>query len=64
MDLNKMDLRELRIQKGLSQIEMARLLDMTEQNYRNYERRAYKEMAPEIEKRISDILETEYTYAE
>ena len=64
MDLNKMDLKELRIQKGLSQIEMARLLDMTEQNYRNYERRAYKEMAPEIEKRISDILETEYTYAE
>ena len=59
-----MDLRELRIQKGLSQIGMARLLDMTEQNYRNYERRAYKEMAPEIEKRISDILETEYTYAE
>ena len=59
-----MDLKELRTQKGLSQIEMARLLDMTEQNYRNYERRAYKEMAPDMEKRISDILETEYTYAQ
>ena len=59
-----MELRELRIQKGLSQIEMARLLDMTEQNYRNYEKRAYKEMATDIEKRISEILETEYRYAE
>ena len=63
MGLNK-GLRELRIQKGLSQIEMARLLDMTEQNYRNYERRAYKEMSPDIEKSISEILETEYRYAE
>lgn len=63
MDLNK-GLKELRIQKGLSQIEMARLLDMTEQNYRNYERRAYKEMSPDIEKNISEILETEYRYAE
>lgn len=59
-----MDLKELRTQKGLSQIEMARLLDMTEQNYRNYEKRAYKEMASEIEKRISEILETEYAYAD
>lgn len=63
MGLNK-GLKELRIQKGLSQIEMARLLDMTEQNYRNYERRAYKEMSPDIEKSISEILETEYRYAE
>ena len=63
MGLNK-GLKELRIQKGLSQIEMARLLGMTEQNYRNYERRAYKEMSPDIEKSISEILETEYKYAE
>ena len=63
MGLNK-GLKELRIQKGLSQIEMARLLDMTEQNYRNYEKRAYKEMSADIEKSISEILETEYRYAE
>lgn len=57
-----MKLKNLRIQKGLSQREMALRLSMTEQNYRNYERGAYVAMSEDIEKQISEILGIEFKY--
>ena len=57
-----MNLKKLRLQKGLTQMEMCQRLGMSYQNYRNYETGCYKQCKPEIEKMISEILEIEYEY--
>lgn len=57
-------LKMLRVGKGIKQREMAKMLGMTEQNYRNYELGSYREMSIELEKKISDILGVSYKYSE
>lgn len=55
-------LKQLRKERGLTQVEMIKLLDMSYTNYINYERGIYKEMSKEIENKISDVLGIEYHY--
>lgn len=59
-----MKLKELRKSKGFLQREVAKKLDMTEQNYRNYELGSYRSMNAELEKRISELFGVEYKYSE
>lgn len=56
-------LKELRQEKQISQVDMSKKLSMSFNNYVNYERGYYKTMSAGIEKKISEILETEYTYS-
>lgn len=49
-------LRELRNEKGLSQVEMAIALEMSVQNFINYERGYYKSMNYELESKIAHVL--------
>lgn len=49
-------LRELRHEKNMSQVDLAIALDMSVQNYVNYERGYYKNMSEELEKKIAHIL--------
>lgn len=55
-------LKQLREERGLRQVDIIKLLDMTYSNYVNYERGIYKSMPEELEKKISDILEIDYHY--
>lgn len=55
-------LKQLRKERGLTQVEMIKLLDMSFSNYVNYEKGLYKEMSKEIENKISDVLGIEYHY--
>ena len=55
-------LKQLREERGLRQVDIIKLLDMTYSNYVNYERGIYKTMPEELEKKISDILEIDYHY--
>lgn len=55
-------LKQLREERGLTQVEMIKLLDMSYTNYINYERGIYKAMSEEIENKISDVLGIEYHY--
>lgn len=55
-------LKELREEKGITQIEMAFMLGMSYQNYRNYDCGKYKDMSKDLQDKISEILEIEYTY--
>lgn len=59
-----MDLKELRLKKGLTQKNMADKLNMTINNYCNYERKIYPSMKLEIENKISEILKCEFKYLE
>ena len=56
-------LKEIRLELGLSQVEMARKINMTYSNYLNYEREIYKSMSEEKEKEISEILDQRFVYA-
>ena len=55
-------LKQLREERGLRQVDIIKLLDMTYSNYVNYERGIYKTMPEELEKKISEILEIDYHY--
>lgn len=55
MESNK-TLRELRRDRGISQVEAAIKLDMSVQNYVNYERGYYKNMAEDLEKKIAFLF--------
>lgn len=55
-------LKQLREEKGLTQVEFIKLLDMTYSNYVNYEKGIYKSMSEELENKISDVLGIEYHY--
>lgn len=55
-------LKEIRLELGLSQFEMARKINMTYSNYLNYEREIYKSMSEEKEKEISEILDQKFIY--
>lgn len=55
-------LKQLREERGLRQVDIIKLLDMTYSNYVNYERGIYKSMPEELEKKISEILEIDYHY--
>ena len=55
-------LKQLREERGLRQVDIIKLLDMTYSNYVNYERGIYKSMPEELEKKISDILEIDHHY--
>lgn len=58
-----MDLKTLRIKKGLTQRVMAEKLGMTINNYCNYERGLYPNMKETIREKISEILGCEYFYS-
>lgn len=55
-------LKQLREEKGFTQGDMIKLLDMSYSNYVNYERGIYKTMSAELENKISNVLEIEYHY--
>lgn len=54
------DLKELRQEKKISQVDMAKLLGISYQNYRNYENGSYMAMSEEIRNKIREILEEPY----
>lgn len=57
------DLKELRIEAGFTQMEMAVMLRISLSHYYYYEKgERYKIMAPNMERKISDILGIEYHY--
>lgn len=58
----KKTLKELREEKGLTQIEMSRMIKTSLQNYRNYEQFYYINMPLEMEKAISEVLGIEFKY--
>lgn len=55
-------LKQLRQEKGLNQIEMSILLNISYQNYRNYETGHYINMREDIRKKIGEIFNIEYVY--
>lgn len=55
-------LKQLRKEKGLTQIETSKLLNMSYQNYRFYESGYYKAMSEELEIAISELMNYEYKY--
>ena len=57
-----MDLKELRMKRGITQRVMADKLGMTINNYCNYERGLYPTMKESIREKISEILKVEYFY--
>lgn len=54
------DLKELRQEKNISQVDMAKLLGISYQNYRNYENGSYMAMSEEIRNKIREILDQPY----
>ena len=57
------NLKEKRQEKKISQIEMAKRLGISYQNYRNYESGNYIAMSEEIRDKIREILQdSEYEY--
>lgn len=59
-----MELKQLRTEKGITQIEMSKIFGISYQNYRNYEAGKYKAMRGDLERKISDYFEVEYRYGE
>lgn len=55
-------LREMRLKKGLTQDQLARKLNMTSQNLRNYELYRYMEMSPILTKKVKRVLGEEFEY--
>lgn len=55
-------LRELRLKKGLTQTQLATMLDISYQHLRNYEGGAYKSMKEELRLKISEVLGEDYHY--
>lgn len=51
------DLKSIRQRKKISQVDMAKLLEISYQNYRNYENGSYVAMSEEIRNKIRLILE-------
>lgn len=57
------NLKEKRQAKKISQVDMAKLLGISYQNYRNYESGNYIAMSTDIRNKIREILEDkEYEY--
>lgn len=56
----KKDLKSLRQEKNISQVDMAKMLGISYQNYRNYENGSYVAMNEEIRNKIREILEEPY----
>ncbi len=59
---HKKTLKELREDRNITQYQMAIELDMSYNNYVNYEKGYYKAMPIEIEEKIGKILGIEYKY--
>ena len=55
-------LKQLRQEKGITQVQMSILLNMSYNNYVNYDRGYYNSMPEEVEAKISEILGVEYHY--
>ena len=51
------NLKEERQKKKISQIDMAKMLGISYQNYRNYESGNYVNMSTELRNKIREILE-------
>lgn len=62
MKKDKTLLAQLREKKGVTQMEMSILLNMSCQNYREYEKGSYIRMSKEKEMIISEYFNTEYKY--
>ncbi len=60
--MKEKSLKELRQAKNISQVQMSIELEMSFNNYVNYERGYYKTMSPELEKKIGKVLGIDYTY--
>ncbi len=57
-----MNLREARERAGLTQDQLATLLKMSSQNYRNYEAGRYMDMSDDLQKKVRKILREEFEY--
>ena len=55
-------LKELREERGVTQIEMAQNLGMSYQNYRNYDSGKYKFMTADLENKVSSLLGISFMY--
>lgn len=55
-------LKQLREEKKITQMEMAKLLGIAYQTYRAYEGGYFVNMKPEMENKIGDILNCDYSY--
>lgn len=56
----KKDLKSLRQEKNISQVDMAKMLEISYQNYRNYENGSYVTMSEEMRNKIRIILDDPY----
>lgn len=56
----KKDLKSLRQEKKISQVDMAKMLEISYQNYRNYENGSYVTMSEEMRNKIRIILDDPY----
>ena len=57
------DLKSLRQKRKISQVDMAKKLEISYQNYRNYENGSYMTMSEEMRDKIRKILnEPTYEY--
>lgn len=54
------DLKSIRQKRKISQVDMAKMLEISYQNYRNYENGSYVAMSEEIRNKIRKILEEPY----
>lgn len=55
-------LAKLRERKGVTQMEMAKVLGIAYQTYREYEKGNFMKMSAEREQIISEYFNTEYKY--
>lgn len=56
------NLKKLRQERKISQIDMAKMLGISYQNYRNYESGNYIAMSDEIRNKIREILDAPNYY--